>query len=82
MSVLTPVRKRLLAAYEAEVKRTRNDRKEERMTMARLLRASGLEMDRSTLHRKLHGDKPMTADEAAAIGAALRVRVTVAAVAA
>lgn len=48
-----------------------------RLTMGRLLDKCGLDIDRSTLHRKMHGDLPMSVDEAKAIGAALGVKVRV-----
>lgn len=32
-------------------------------SVARLLDEAGLDLERSTLHRKLHGDTPMTDDE-------------------
>lgn len=76
---MEPARVRLLAEYEAAVRRTKVEPRNKRMTMARLLKASGLDLDRSTLHRKMYGDTPMTVDEAVAIGGALNVRVTVAA---
>lgn len=76
---MEPTRVRLLAEYEAEVVRTKVEPRAKRMTMSRLLKASGLDLDRSTLHRKMYGSTPMTADEAVAIGSALKVRVSVAA---
>lgn len=77
MSILDKTRARLVAEYEAEVRRTRVEPRGKRMTMARLLERSGLAIDRSTLHRKMYGTGTMTADEAAAIGAALNVRIDV-----
>lgn len=51
--------------------------REKRLTMGKLLAATGLDIDRSTLHRKMHGDAPMSLDEAKAIGASLGVKVKV-----
>lgn len=40
-------------------------------SVAQLLEASGLDLERSTLHRKLHGETPMTGDELEACALAL-----------
>ena len=77
MSAMDKARERLLAEYEAAVRRTKPEPRNKRMTMARLLEASGLPIDRSTLHRKMYGAAPMTADEAVAIGSVLKVKVSV-----
>lgn len=68
------IQERLLAEYQ----RRKRVGGKERLSMARILELSGLDIERSTLHRKLHGTAPMTPDEATAIGRALgyRVRVT------
>ncbi len=67
------IRKRLLAEYE----RRRAARKvgEPKLTLGKLLTDSGLEMDRSTLHRKLHGLAPLSFGEADAIAKPLGLRV-------
>lgn len=72
---LQKIQKRLLTEYERV--RLARLRKAERFTIADLLDASGLKMDRSTLHRKLHGDAALSVDEATAIGKVLGVRVSV-----
>ena len=51
-----------------QIERARADRK---LTVAELLRRSGLDIDRSTLHRKLKGETPVTADECQALAACL-----------
>jgi hypothetical protein len=65
------VRARLLSEF------TRRQQLKPRMTMEKLLRDSGLGMNRSSLHKKLHGDIGLTIDEAQAIGRVLGVTVTV-----
>jgi hypothetical protein len=69
-----PIQERLLAEYE----RRRKAGGKERLSMAAILAKSGLDIDRSTLHRLLHGDgRSMTLDEAVAIGRVLGKRVQV-----
>lgn len=66
------IQKRLLNEFE-RAKRARKEG-EPRLTVERLLARTGLPIDRSTLHRKLHGSAPTTEDEAEAIAGPLGVR--------
>ncbi len=62
------IRKRLLAEYQRR-------HRTKKLTLGQLLTDSGLEMDRSTLHRKLNGVAPLSLDEADAIARPLGMRV-------
>lgn len=62
------IQSKLLAEF---AKRKTAPDKTRRLSVQKLLDASGLAMDRSTLHRKLYGSLPMTVEEARAVGKVL-----------
>lgn len=69
---LDAITERLLSEYRRQ--RKRRPPGSPLFTMARLLERTGLPIDRSTLHRKLHGEAPITIDEAGAVARALGLR--------
>jgi plasmid maintenance system antidote protein VapI len=47
------------------------------ISVRELREASGLPIDRSTMHRKIHGDTPMTLEEADCVARVLGMRLDV-----